>query len=230
VGASNDHTVRVWGAQSGRVKHILTGHTGKALSARFTADSQKIISGSHDRTLKLWDLTKGYCVRTIFCYSSCNSTAVAKDGRMITSAHLDNNVRFWDVKNGECVHEADVHSGQVTSVDVSPDGEYVLSNSRDNTLELLDIRSYTPVHTFSAENYRNGVNWNHACFSPDGEYVAAGGNDGSLHVWRTQTGKLEVSLKNTQTANIVNCCAWSPTGLQVTTAQKGGTVVIWTRA
>jgi autophagy-related protein 16 len=59
-------------------------------------------------------------------------------------------VRFWDAKTGECVHEiSDAHAGQVTSVQYSTDGQYVLSASRDNTLKIIDVRTYEVLKTFS---------------------------------------------------------------------------------
>lgn len=95
----------------------------------------KALTGSHDRTLKIWDLQKGYCLRTIFCYSSCNDLGIARDGSfifllpplsdeqgsLVISGHLDHHLRFWDVRNGELVHEMlNLHQGQITSVSIHP--------------------------------------------------------------------------------------------------------------
>lgn len=44
-----------------RPQHTLTGHSGKVLSARFLLDNARIVSGSYDRTLKLWDLRSKVC-------------------------------------------------------------------------------------------------------------------------------------------------------------------------
>lgn len=43
------------------LQHTLTGHSGKVLSARFLLDNTRIVSGSYDRTLKLWDLRSKVC-------------------------------------------------------------------------------------------------------------------------------------------------------------------------
>lgn len=43
------------------LQHTLTGHSGKVLSARFLLDNARIVSGSYDRTLKLWDLRSKVC-------------------------------------------------------------------------------------------------------------------------------------------------------------------------
>lgn len=46
------------------LQHTLTGHSGKVLSARFLLDNTRIVSGSYDRTLKLWDLRSKVCTYT----------------------------------------------------------------------------------------------------------------------------------------------------------------------
>ena len=43
------------------LQHTLTGHTNKVSCAKFLGDSTKVVSGSHDRTLKVWDLRTKAC-------------------------------------------------------------------------------------------------------------------------------------------------------------------------
>lgn len=43
------------------LKHTLTGHTSKVMSAKFLGETNQVVSGSHDRTLKLWDLRRRAC-------------------------------------------------------------------------------------------------------------------------------------------------------------------------
>jgi len=49
------------------LQHTLTGHSGKVLAAKFLSDPNHIVSGSHDRTLKLWDVRTSACMS---CYLS----------------------------------------------------------------------------------------------------------------------------------------------------------------
>lgn len=43
------------------MQNSLTGHSGKVLAAKFLGDHSRIVSGSHDRTLKVWDLRTNAC-------------------------------------------------------------------------------------------------------------------------------------------------------------------------
>jgi len=57
---------------------------------------------NHINLIKVWDLARGFCIRTIFCYSACNTVAVSADG-LIASGHHNSNIVFWDLRNGECI-------------------------------------------------------------------------------------------------------------------------------
>ncbi|KAF8949489.1 hypothetical protein BGZ47_000030 [Haplosporangium gracile] len=225
LGASNDNAARLWHLGTGRPRHTLTGHIGKVFSARFNPDSSKVVSGSHDRTIKVWDLQKGYCIRTMFTFASVNDVCLLDfDGSTIASGHLDNNLRFWDARSGNCVKEVTgIHMGQITSVCPSTDGSQILTNSRDNTLRILDVRTYETVSVLHADGYKTGTNWSKACFSPDGQYVVSGSADGTLYYWSTRDGIMEKLVKE-QTSPIVGVSWVNST---VVSAEKDKTVVIW---
>ncbi|ORX59808.1 WD40 repeat-like protein [Hesseltinella vesiculosa] len=230
VATSTDYSTRVWNLGTRRLAHTLTGHIGKVFAARFIpADSSRVVTGSHDRTIKVWDLTKGWCTRTIFSFSSCNDLAVLDpDGHTLVSGHLDNTLRLWDTKSGNGIKDLQgLHRGQITSVAVSPDGGSVLTNSRDNTLKWIDIRMYEVLHTFQAPTYQNGINWSRASFSPDGCYVAAGGKDGSIHIWNTRNMQLERVLQGFHKSAVCGV-AWHSMGSEMYTADMNAkTVCIW---
>jgi autophagy-related protein 16-1 len=230
LAASNDNTCRVWHQATQRVRHTLNGHTSKIYGAVFSFDSHKVVTGSHDRTIKVWDLAKGYCIRTIFCYSSCNSVCLNPEASMIVSGHVDTTVRVWDMKNGDCVFDlSGVHSGQVTGVSMAPDslGQCILTNSKDNSLKLIDLRTHEVLQTFKHANYKNSVNWARGVFSPDGTHVAVGSAEGSVFIWERASGKLHSQLKGGHKAAVTSI-AWNPINVQqLASADTSGTIVVW---
>ncbi|XP_049916549.1 autophagy-related protein 16-1 isoform X8 [Epinephelus moara] len=96
LAASNDFASRIWTVDDYRLRHTLTGHSGKVLSARFLLDNTRIVSGSYDRTLKLWDLRNKVCTKTVFAGSSCNDIVCTE--QCVMSGHFDKKVRFWDIR------------------------------------------------------------------------------------------------------------------------------------
>uniref|UniRef100_A0A8C9ZY83 ATG16 autophagy related 16-like 1 (S. cerevisiae) n=1 Tax=Sander lucioperca TaxID=283035 RepID=A0A8C9ZY83_SANLU len=207
LAASNDFASRIWTVDDYRLRHTLTGHSGKVLSARFLLDNARIVSGSYDRTLKLWDLRSKVCMKTVFAGSSCNDIVCTE--QCVMSGHFDKKIRFWDIRAESIVQELELQ-GRVTSLDLNHDRTELLSCSRDDLLKIIDLRTNAVRHTFS----------------PDGSYVAGGSADGALYIWNVLTGKVERTLDRNHNSAI-NSVSWSPSGAYVASVEKGSKAVLW---
>jgi autophagy-related protein 16 len=260
VASSNDHAARIWtrpvssddilsemlesttggrrGTTGGRdewtLAQTLTGHMQKVFASTFSADGLRVVTGSHDRTIKIWDATKGTCFRTIFCFSSCNAVVMSMDGGMVTSGHLDNSVRMWSTRSGESLGEMlRDHRGQVTSLTQNPMNEsLLLSASRDNQLRLLDVRMHSVVQSMGDPSLRTSVNWARATLSPDGTTAALGGADGIVYCFDVRTCKVVQRLRSpsstgTGTGGAIAASAWNPRGCQLAVVDRTGTLRVW---
>ncbi|XP_069104031.1 autophagy-related protein 16-1-like [Argopecten irradians] len=223
LGASNDFASRVWSLSDQRLRHTLTGHSGKVLAAKFLGDSSKVVSGSHDRTLKIWDLHSRACTKTIFAGSSCNDL-VTLHGTNVVSGHFDKRVRFWDSRSDSSTNEI-LLQGRLTSLDLSPDRSSLLCSTRDDTLKVIDLRMNQVSKTLYAEDFKVGCDWSRAVFSPDGNYALAGSNDGALFIWNLSKSKVEKVLKEHNHAVIA--CSWHPVGSYVLSGERQKKVVLW---
>jgi autophagy-related protein 16 len=148
----------------------------QVMAAKFFIDSNRVVSGSHDRTLKIWDLRSKACIGTKYPGSSCNDVVTAE--LTVISAHFDKKVRFWDTRSNatEPTHEV-LLGGKVASLDMTPGRHLLAIGSRDDRLKVLDLRMNTVVGNYSAEGYHVGCDWSRVSFSPDGEFLAAGGGE-----------------------------------------------------
>ncbi|KAL6471919.1 hypothetical protein MHYP_G00205690 [Metynnis hypsauchen] len=223
LAASNDFASRIWTVDDYRLRHTLTGHSGKVLSARFLLDNARIVSGSYDRTLKLWDLRSKVCMKTVFAGSSCNDIVCTE--QCVMSGHFDKKVRFWDIRSESIVCELEL-LGRVTSLDLNHDRTELLTCSRDDLVKIIDLRSNAVRQTFSAQGFKCGSDFTRVTFSPDGSYVAAGSADGVLYVWNVLTGKLDKTLDKGH-SSAINSVSWSPSGTYVVSVEKGSKAVLW---
>ncbi|KAJ8280568.1 hypothetical protein GJAV_G00056350 [Gymnothorax javanicus] len=223
LAASNDFASRIWTVDDYRLRHTLTGHSGKVLSARFLLDNARIVSGSYDRTLKLWDLRSKVCMKTVFAGSSCNDIVCTE--QCVMSGHFDKKVRFWDIR-AECIVRELELLGRVTSLDLNHDRTELLTCSRDDLVKIIDLRNNCVRQSFSAQGFKCGSDWTRVTFSPDGCYVAAGSADGTLFVWNVLTGKPERTLDKHH-SSAINAVSWSPSGAYVVSVEKGNKAVLW---
>ncbi|XP_068561528.1 autophagy-related protein 16-1 isoform X1 [Cebidichthys violaceus] len=223
LAASNDFASRIWTVEDYRLRHTLTGHSGKVLSARFLLDNARIVSGSYDRTLKLWDLRSKVCMKTVFAGSSCNDIVCTE--QCVMSGHFDKKVRFWDIRAESIVQELELF-GRVTSLDLNHDRTELLTCSRDDLVKIIDLRTNAVRQTFSAPGFKCGADWTRVTFSPDGSYVAGGSADGALYIWSVVTGKVDRTLDRNHNSAI-NSVSWSPSGAFVASVEKGSRAILW---
>ena len=90
-------------------------------------------------------------------------------------------MRFWNVGTGQQVGEPfRGHSDGVLSVAFSPDGQHIVSGSRDKTVRIWDARTGKQV----GEPYRGHTGWVWSvAFLPDGKSVVSGSDDKTVHIW-----------------------------------------------
>ncbi|KAK1377251.1 ATG16 domain-containing protein [Heracleum sosnowskyi] len=227
IAASSSNKLFVWDKDSGRLRHTLTGHADKVCAVDVSKfSSRHVASAAYDRTIKIWDLQKGYCNNTIIFPSNCNALSFGIDGHTICSGHVDGNLRLWDSQTGKLLSEVAAHSLAITSISLSRNGNVILTSGRDNVHNLFDMRTLEVCKTLRASGSRMASNWSRSCISADDNYVAAGSADGSISVWSISKASVVSTLKEHNSS--VLCCSWSGLGKPLTTAHKSGTICTWT--
>jgi len=222
---TNENSVYLWSTEGkGRLLDTLTAHTSKVVSAIFP-DGQSISTGSHDRTIKLFDLNTGYSKSSIACGTKVNHTCLGAQAQTICSAHFDKTVRQYDLLSNSEICRLSCHSSELTSVSISPDSLTILTNSKDHSLKLVDLRKREVLRTFLHPHYRNMLFPNVACFSWDGKYVVAGGSEGQVFIWSTLNGKC-VSTLQCERKLPVTGVSWHPAKNQLL-AVCGKTISVW---
>jgi WD40 repeat protein len=115
----------------------MEGHKGSVWSVAISPDGKYALSGSSDRTLKLWDLETGKCIRTMEGHTSIvSSVAISPDNRYALSGSGEGTAKLWEIETGRCIRTMEGHTESVFSVAISSDGRYALSGSGDKTLKL----------------------------------------------------------------------------------------------
>jgi WD40 repeat protein len=105
-------------------------------SACFSPDGARIVSASHDRTVRVWSAATGECELTLEHSHWVRSACFSPDGARIVSASTDRTVRVWNAATGECELTLKEHSDAVYSACFSPDGARIVSASADRTVRV----------------------------------------------------------------------------------------------
>jgi WD40 repeat protein len=107
---------------------VQLGHKGGVTSVAFSPDGKFALSGSWDKTLKLWDVASGKEIRTFYGHASdIFSVAFSPDGKFALSGSYDTTLKLWYVESGKEIRTFYGHASDIFSVAFSPDGKYALS-------------------------------------------------------------------------------------------------------
>jgi autophagy-related protein 16 len=81
----------------------LVGHSHKITCVRLFNDGKGVITGSADRSLIVWDISRQTYRQTgTFRHSStANTVDVGIDSTIAVTGHLDGGIRFWDIHSGD---------------------------------------------------------------------------------------------------------------------------------
>ncbi|KAG0049189.1 hypothetical protein BGZ83_005992 [Gryganskiella cystojenkinii] len=205
-----------------RIHSPLQGHEDSVFSLAYSTESDKIVSGSFDKTVRLWDVKTGLTCHVFKGHSKkVNSVAYSPTRKQIASCSDDRTIKLWDACTGLILHTLDGHDDNVVSVVYSPLGNEVASGSHDNTVRLWFVETGQIHHVFKGhENKVKSV-----AFSPTRNQIASGSYDGTVRVWDTEAG--EPSLTLTGHEGVVQTVVYSPSGDMIAAAGNGKTVKLW---
>jgi len=212
VSSSRDKTLMIWeltpdAEEVGYARKALTGHGQAVSSVVLSSDGQFALSGSWDKTMRLWDLNTGATVRTFNKHTSdVNCVAFSGDNRQIVSGSRDKTLRLWNTL-AECKYtiSEDSHTDWISSVVFSPSAKnpLIVSSGWDKLVKVWNLNTCklrTNLVGHTGVVYTTTV-------SPDGSLCSSGGKDGVAMLWDVNDGKHLYSL---DAGGTINALAFSP--------------------
>ena len=194
---------------------IFSGHVDGVTAVAWSPDGRRIVTGSYDATIRVWDAVTGEELLSPEHRHWVRSVAWSPDASRI-AAGSDYGVRVWDAVTGEELLSLE-HGNQVESVVWSPDGSRIAAGFVGDGVRVWD--AVTGEGLFSLERSRlvRSVVW-----SPDGSRIAAG-SAGGVRFWDAVTGEYLFSLEH---SHWVRSVVWSPDGSRIAAGSAGG-VRVW---
>lgn len=165
AGSPDSFDIHVWSVQTGQLLDQLSGHEGPVASLAFAADGNHLVSGSWDRTVRVWSIFgRTQTSEPLQLMSDVLSVAFRPDGKQVAASSLDGQLSFWSVEDA-------VQQGAV-------DGRRDVSGGR----KISDRQT--------AANAAGTKSFNRITYSADGSCILAAGNSKYICLYDVGTGSL----------------------------------------
>lgn len=255
AGSIDTFKIHIWSVQTGQLLDRLAGHEGPVSSLSFSADGNSLVSGSWDRTVRVWNIfSRAQTSEALQLQSDLLCVAFRPDGKQIAASSLDGQLTFWSVE--EAVQEGvvdgrrDVSGGRkltdrrtaaasaatkaFNTVTYAADGSCVLAAGNSKYICLYDVRSGALCKKFTVsvntsldgtQEFLNSRGMTEA--GPRAVLDEAGeASDKEDRIDRTLPGvKRDAATRTVRPEVRVAAAAFAPTGLSFAAASTEGLLV-----
>ncbi|GAB9475386.1 hypothetical protein Gpo141_00012485 [Globisporangium polare] len=157
--------------------HSFFGHGGPVWALHF--QDSTLISGSYDKTVKIWDLQTGKCNHTLRGHTGWVSSLDSHE-RLIASASWDSSINVWDLDSGVLLRTLmDSPANPIYSLQWDRARNAFITGCRRFGVQLWDVESGQKIAHFVGHNAKNQVNIVKAC----NERIISGGSDHAVKIW-----------------------------------------------
>jgi len=231
VVASEDGHCCIWDLASGKVKHVLKGHTDKVNAVAMDRQGIRCVTASNDRTVRVWSIYDGRCEQILQGHGSDAGTfglvfdvAVSADGTLAATVSDDFTCRLWDLDEEECLHVLEGHSGWVVSVEFIGTTLDLVTASHDSTARVWD--GWKGRCRFTLEGHTGRLN--KVSVDPGGTYAVTCSDDNTARMWNLDTGACLCTFEGHNAW--INDAAISRDGTHVITVSGDGMAIMWDSA
>lgn len=189
VSGSDDHSVLVWDKQTTQLLEELKGHDAQVSCVRMLS-GERVLSASHDGTVKMWDVRTDTCVATVGrCSSAVLCMEYDDNAGVLAAAGRDGVANVWDIHAGRQMHKLLGHTQWIRSIRMS--GDTLITGSDDWTARIWSVSRGTCDAVLAC----------HAgpilCveYSPLDKGIITGSTDGLVRFWENDEGGIKC-IKN----------------------------------
>lgn len=215
-----DDTIRYLSLHDNKYIRYFPGHTKKVVTLCMSPVDDSFLSGSMDRTLRLWDLRSPNCQGLMHLVGRPVS-AFDPEGLIFAAGVNSESIKLYDLRSFDRGPFKSFELSQEkecdwTGVKFSPDGKSLLISTNGSIIRLVDAFNGQPMQTFTGHLNNKGIPLE-ASYSPDSQFVFSGSTDGRVHVWNAESG-YKICVLNADHTGPVQCVQFNPKFMMLASA------------
>ncbi|XP_067847781.1 pleiotropic regulator 1 [Heptranchias perlo] len=176
-----------------KLYRVISGHLGWVRCLAVEPGNQWFVTGSADRTIKIWDLASGKLKLSLTGHiSTVRGVAVSSRSPYLFSCGEDKQVKCWDLEYNKVIRHYHGHLSAVYGLDLHPTIDVLITCGRDSTARVWDIRTKANVHTLTGHTNTVATV---KCQAGEPQIIT-GSHDTTIRLWDLVAGKTRVTLTN----------------------------------
>ncbi len=165
---------------------VQRGHTRAVKSVDFSHNGKFIISGSEDKTIKLWEVSSGRELRTYNGHQSIvNDVVFTPDDKILISASKDGQIYFWDVLTGNILKNYAQPNENILRLALSPNGNYLAVGSTGDNINVYDTRLDSIIYSVKGSRMAR----DNVFINAQGTKLITGLDNRKVLIYELSTGK-----------------------------------------
>ncbi len=223
VSGHEDGTVQIWNSNDGSKLRTLKRSAASIWSVAFAGGESRILVGSHDWTVALWDERSPTAPAHLFegHENAVQAVAYTSVGPLVASAGADRTIRLWNARDFAQLQTFKGHKDLIVALAFTPDGEHFASGSFDKTVKIWSTEDGLK-RTLRGHKARVTA----VAYAANGDLLVSASEDGTARLWDWRKGRLVRTLAGHNGA--IRAVAVSPDGRQFATAGEDGIIRLWT--
>ena len=179
AGGSWNDTIRCQDLNNRELSQVFAGHQAAVAWLDFSAEGNRLVSGSLDGTLKVWDMNTGNEICSASHGAPLNQVAISPDGQQAVSCARDPQIKIWDAVSGSLLKTLEGHRSYVTCVRISSDGRQLISGDFDGKIRIWQLPSGKLLRQFAAHPSAIAA----IRIAPNAGYFISSGFDFKVKFW-----------------------------------------------
>ncbi|TDH67372.1 hypothetical protein CCR75_007930 [Bremia lactucae] len=176
-----------------KLKRVIAGHLGWVRSISVDPTNDWFVTGSADRTIKVWDLASGQLKLTLTGHiNAIRGLEVSSRHPYLFSAGEDKKVLCWDLECNKVIRSYHGHLSGVFSLKVHPTLDILVTGGRDAVARVWDMRTKNQIHVLSGHQ---STVWTIETQATDPQIIT-GSSDSTIKLWDLAAGKVMTTLTN----------------------------------
>ncbi|KAL4645953.1 WD repeat-containing protein 82 [Arapaima gigas] len=207
-----DDTIRYLSLHDNKYIRYFPGHNKRVVALSMSPVDDTFISGSMDKTIRLWDLRSPNC-QGLMHLQGKPVCSFDPEGLIFAAGVNSEMVKLYDLRSFDKGPFATFklpidRTCEWTGLKFSNDGKLILVSTNGSSLRVLDAFKGAALHCFGGYNNSKGVTLE-ASFTPDSQFIMIGSEDGKIHVWNAESG-MKVAVLDGKHTGPVTCLQFNP--------------------